>query len=145
MTDTPEGDRAIDVRIAREIFNKKPCHFTIDGIFSIWATCWKCRCQDSENCYPENQDAIEHGHSPLRRYSEQLDAGWEVLLSPSSKFSIWRSLSSCPGEDFKLCLDYPERNTYWLEYMTPGGLKKGPEAKSPAMAICLAALECVKA
>lgn len=143
MGEILEAGRALDIRIAREVLGKQPCHFMETARFSAWATAWQCRCKTTEKCYPENQDAIEHAHSPLSKYSQDLKAAWDLLISPTSKFRVWRGLSSASGPDFKLCLDYPERENYWLEYMTPSGIRTGPLAMTPAMAICLAALECV--
>lgn len=138
-----EADRELDVRIAHEVMGLRPCHFTVKGIYSAWATIWECRCETTSKCFPENQDAIDHGHSPLRKYSTQLEAAWEALVKEGSRFLFVRRLSSCGGDDFRLCRDYPESETYWLEYMTPGGLRRGPDATTPAMAICLAALDAV--
>lgn len=135
--------RDLDVRIARDVIGMKPCHFMITGRYSAWATVWECRCKTFGKCYPENKDAVDHSHSPLAKYSERLEAAWEVLVSPSSNFKQVRGLSSRSGEDFRLCRGYPDFDVYWLEYMTPAGLRKGPEAKTPALAICLAALEAV--
>lgn len=143
MGEILEAGRALDIRIARDVLNKRPCHFREVAHFSAWATGWQCLCKTTEECYPENQDAIEHAHSPLSKYSQDFRAAWEILTSSTSKFRVFRGLSSRTGADFKLCLDYPQREKYWLEYMTPSGLKTGPEAMTPAMAICLAALECV--
>lgn len=138
-----EADRDLDIRIARDVLGKKPCEFGIKARFSAWATMWSCNCPSTDKCYPSNPDAINDAHSPLAKYSLHLDAAWDALMSPSSRFVFVRGLSSQGGEDFRLCLDYPERSAYWLEYMTPGGLKEGPKAKTPALAICLAALEAV--
>lgn len=136
-----EADRELDVRIAQEVMGLRPCHFTVEGIFSAWATIWRCRCATTQKCFPENEDAITHSHSPLRKYSTQLDAAWEVLVKEGSRFLFVRQLSSRGGEDFRLCRDYPACENYWLEYMTPGGTHRGPNAKTPAMAICLAAID----
>lgn len=138
-----EANRELDVKIAQIVMGLRPCHFTVEGIFSAWATMWRCRCDTTGKCYPENQDAIDHGHSPLRKYSTQLEAAWEVLVKEDSRFLFVRNLSSRGGEDFHLCRDYPEQETYWLEYMTPAGLRRGPNAKTPALAICLAAIDAV--
>lgn len=134
-------NRELDVQIARDVMGRRPCQFSVGAMFSAWATVWQCRCETTNGCYPENQDAIDHGHSPLRKYTDQLEAAWEVLVGESSRFLFVRRLSSKGGEDFRLCRDYPESETYWLEYMTPGGLRRGPNAKTPAMAICLAAID----
>jgi|SRR4029079_4158455 hypothetical protein len=139
-----EASRELDVQIARDVMGLRPCHFMIDAMFSAWATAWRCRCATTHQCYPENKDAIEHAHSPLRKYSSQLEAAWEVLVQEGSRFLFVRRLSSRGGEDFRLCRDYPVSETYWLEYMTPGGLHRGPDAKTPALAICLAAIDATK-
>lgn len=139
-----EASRELDVQIARQVMNLRPCYFTVDGMFSAWATIWRCRCATTEKCYPENQNAIEHAHSPLQKYSSNLPAAWDVLVKEGSMFLFSRCLSSRGGEDFRLCRDYPEQDKYWLEYMTPGGLRRGPNAKTPALAICLAALDATK-
>jgi hypothetical protein len=139
-----EANRELDVRIAEEVMGLRPCHFLVEGIFSGWATIWRCRCATTHKCFPENQSAIDHSYSPLRKYTEQLEAAWEVLVHESSRFVFTRQLSSRGGEDFRLCRDYPECKNYWLEYMTPGGIHRGPNAPTPALAICLAALDAVK-
>lgn len=138
-----EASRELDIKIARDVMGLRPCQFSVKAMFSAWATIWQCRCETTQKCYPENQDAVEHGHSPLRKYSSQLEAAWDALVQEGSRFLFVRRLSSYGGEDFRLCRDYPESETYWLEYMTPGGLHRGPNAKTPALAICLAAIDAV--
>lgn len=137
-------NRDLDIKIASEVMGRRPCHFMVEGIYSAWATIWRCRCSTSEKCYPENQDAIDHAHSPLPKYSDNLIAAWDILVKEGSRFLFVRRLSSRGGEDFRLCRDYPESETYWLDYMTPGGLRRGPNAATPALAICLAALDAVE-
>lgn len=144
MADAAQGNRQIDIQIARDVLGKKPCLFRETAMFSAWLTAWQCACENTSGCYPENQHAQDHGHSPLAKYSKNLDAAWDALEGPTSRFQRVRGYSSCGGEDYRLCRDYPEQSNYWLEYMTPGGLKKGPSAKTPALAICLAALEAVR-
>lgn len=139
-----EASRELDVRIARDVMGLRPCQFSVKAMFSAWATVWQCRCETTLKCYPENPDAIEHGHSPLAKYSDNLLAAWDVLVKEGSRFLFGRRLSSQGGEDFRLCRDYPESETYWLEYMTPEGLRRGPNAPTPALAICLAALDATK-
>ncbi len=137
--------RELDIRIASEVMGLRPCHFTQEARWSAWATSWRCRCATNEKCYPENESAIEHPHSPLARYSTRLDAAWEVLTGARSRFVFTRMLSSNGGEDFRLCRDYPNQDTYWVDWMAPGGLRRGPDAKTPELAICLAALDAVEA
>jgi hypothetical protein len=139
-----EASRELDVRIAKEVMGLRPCHFTISAMFSAWATAWTCKCGGGGKCYPENKDAIDHDHSPLPKYSKHLDAAWDVLTKESSRFLFCRRLSSSGGEDFRLCRDYPEQEKYWLEYMVPGAMRRGPNAATPALAICLAALDAVE-
>jgi len=141
----PEASRELDARIASEVMGLRPCQFTVKNMYSAWATVWQCRCDTTQKCYPENKDAIEHAHSPLRKYTSHLESAWEVLTGHFSRFLFVRNLSSRGGEDFRLCRDYPQQETYWLEWMTPGGLRRGPDAKTPALAICLAALDAVEA
>ena len=137
-------NRELDIKIASMVMGLRPCFFTIEGIFSAWATIWRCRCVTSEKCYPENKDAIDHAHSPLPKYSDSLDAAWDVLTKEGSRFLFCRRLSSSGGEDFRLCRDYPEQQNYWLEYMVPGAMRRGPNAETAPMAICLAALDAVE-
>lgn len=65
MTDTE-----LDQAIAEEVFGLSPCTFEIDGQFSAWATSWKCEHDTNYmgKCYPANEEAINHPHSPLEDY-----------------------------------------------------------------------------
>lgn len=139
-----EASRELDGKIASDVMGLRPCPFHVTGMYSAWATVWQCCCETTKDCYPENQSAILHPHSALPRYSENLEAAWDVLVGKRSFFLLARRISSQGGEDFRLCRDYPESETYWLEYMTPGGLRRGPDARTPALAICLAAIEATK-
>lgn len=81
---------------------------------------------------------------PVPRFSTSLEIAFEVLLDDEkSKFAMVRRLSSRIGEEFRLCRDYPAQWRWWLEYLLPGGLRKGPLARTAPLAICRAALECV--
>lgn len=89
---------------------------------------------------PHDRDP-EPGFIMPRDYSRCLATAWDLLVSDKSRFLHVRNISSRSGEDFRLCRNYPGQDLHWLEYMTPGGLVMGPEAETPAMAICAAALE----
>lgn len=41
---------------------------------------WGCQHQDSSNCYPSNDEAINHLHSPLSRYSTDIGAAFEAEI-----------------------------------------------------------------
>lgn len=91
------------------------------------------------------------GRFIVAKYSTDIDAAWSVLTTEESdeweihgsNFLHVRGLSSRVGEDFRLCRNYPHQDEYWVEYMTPSGLKKGPIGETMPHAICLAALEAV--
>ena len=73
-------------------------------------------------------------------YSTSEEWAFKVILH-DSLFMAYRGLSSRAGCDYRICRGYPNTDVYWVEYMTPSGLKKGPPAKTLPMAICLAAWE----
>lgn len=81
------------------------------------------------------------GEQRIIPYSCCIECAWELLAGNKSWFCVTRGLSSRAGEDFRLCRGYPNTGVYWLEYMTPSGLKQGPKAECASLAICRAALE----
>lgn len=140
----------LDALVAKHVFGEDQPEPYKDGrgalnmqlcgksIQSVWE-CWAIECRYDE------------GDVPIwvpKPFSTNLNAAWKVLLSEKSRFNCVRSLSSCSGPDFTLS----KFNVYdkgvlvvqdqWqLEYLTPGGLKKGPLGISASHCICLAALE----
>lgn len=79
----------------------------------------------------------------IPKYSTSLEDSYELLTSNVSRFVFLRSLSSCSGDDFRLCRSHPHQDQHWVEYITPSGLTRGPIGCTMPHSICLAALESV--
>lgn len=71
--------RGLDREVAEKIFGLKPCTFTVTGMYSAWMTVWGCKHDDSSKCYPKNAEAVDHAHSPLAKYSIQLENAWKAV------------------------------------------------------------------
>jgi hypothetical protein len=77
--DSLRAGRGLDREVAEKVFGFKPCTFKVTGMYSAWATVWGCKHDDSSKCYPKNKEAVDHGHSPLLKYSEQIQNAWKVI------------------------------------------------------------------
>jgi hypothetical protein len=64
-------DRELDARLARDLFGMKPARMKPSGSISGLVTMWECEdwAVGGVACYPTNEEAINHPHSPLMHYS----------------------------------------------------------------------------
>src|SRR5690606_36013416 len=71
--------RELDAAVAERVMGLRPCRFRETGRISGLATMWQCEHGTRRTCYPVNQDAVDHPHSPLHHYSTNIAAAWEVV------------------------------------------------------------------
>ena len=70
--------REMDAQIAEKVMGLNPCTFKGKGGISGLLTFWECECGGNSKCFPVNQEAVDHPHSPLDRYSTDIKAAFEV-------------------------------------------------------------------
>ena len=119
-----EADRKLDALIAKHVMGYRPCDtYKIEGRFSAWATVWGCDHGD-EKCYPTNKEVVDHGHSPLLKYSTQIQSAWKIVEKLSN-------------DDRPLSMHHLGKDG-WTVCFGPDGIVS--QEKTVELAICKAAL-----
>lgn len=126
--------RELDAAIAEHVLGLKPCTFREMGTISGLHTLWQCEHRICETCFPTNEEAIKHRHSPLHRYSEDIKAAWEVMDRMSGVEEPWGLF-----EPDLFCSKLDNRNWVFRLRSTCGSVVE-IEAESPPLAICRGAL-----
>ena len=122
-----EAGRELDALIAQHVMGLQPCDsYKVAGMYSAWATIWSCD-HGNGKCYPTDRKIIDHGHSPLAKYSTQIQAAWLVVEKVSN-------------DDRPLTTHHLGKDG-WTVCFGPDGI--APQEKTAELAICKAALMAV--
>jgi len=119
-----EAGRELDALVARHVMELRPCDtYKVAGRFSAWVTMWGCDHGDGK-CYPTDPKIVDDAHSPLLKYSIQIQSAWEVVKKLSN-------------DDRPLSIHHLGKDG-WTVCFGPDGIVC--QEKTVELAICKAAL-----